>query len=305
MLAWLQRAWVLVLVAGAATAASLLVIADFPWWLALAGAVAALNLHAWLLAIEFALLARVRPGAGLPAPGPRRLLKAWWGEIWTGLQTFCWRQPFRSGRWPDRLPPSMPEGRRALLLVHGFVCNRGLWNPWLERLAATDTAYLAVDLEPVFGSIDHYVDRIDEAVRRLEAIGGGATKPVIVAHSMGGLAVRAWLRARGGADRVHSIVTIGTPHRGTWLARLAFAPNARQMRPRNPWLEALAAAETPQRRALFTCFFSHCDNIVFPASMAMLPGADNRHIEGIAHVDLAFHDLVMREVLSRLERTDA
>lgn len=293
----------LALVVLAAAAAAFAIDAGAPWWLAFALAVVVLNVHALLLAFEFALLWRVRPGAGVPDPGASRLIKAWCGEIWTGLLTFCWRQPFRSHRWPDRLPSGPASGgRRALLLVHGFVCNRGLWNPWFERLAARDVPYLAINLEPVFGSIDRYVGLIEAAVQRLEACGVGDVRPVIVAHSMGGLAVRAWLSSHDAGRRVHSIVTIGTPHCGTWLARLALTTNARQMRPRNPWLTTLDAGETQQQRALFTCFFSHCDNIVFPASMAMLPGADNRHVEGIAHVHLAFHESVIDEVLRRLER---
>ena len=47
---------------------------------------------------------------------------------------------------------------------------------------------------------------------------------------------------------------------------------------------ALAAREPAQRFERFTCFYGHCDNIVFPASTATLPGADNRHIAGHARM---------------------
>jgi triacylglycerol lipase len=295
MLAWLQRGLVLGLTVLAAVVGMLVLRAGAPPWAAALAAIAAFNVHALFLAVEFVLLSRVEPGAGLPRPRLSALLGAWWGEIWVGLQIFCWRQPFRSRAWPDGVAP-LQDGPHAVLLVHGFVCNRGLWNPWMRRLAAADIAYTAVNLEPVFGSIDRYVPIIEEGVRRLEAL--GCAKPIIVAHSMGGLAVRAWLREYRSEHRVHRIVTIATPHRGTRLARFALTPNARQMRPDSRWLLALAADETAQRRALFTCFFGHCDNIVFPASMATLAGADNRHVPGIAHVHLAFHASVIDEVLA-------
>jgi triacylglycerol lipase len=86
-------------------------------------------------------------------------------------QVFCWRQPFFSQRWPDHLPADA-QGRRGVLLVHGFVCNRGVWNPWLQRLHARDVPFVAVNLEPVFGSIDDYVGILEQAVRRLEAATG-------------------------------------------------------------------------------------------------------------------------------------
>lgn len=302
MLARLQRLWVLLLATLAVGGTAWLIGIGVPWWIAVPCGVLIFNLHAALLAFEFFWLARVDPGEGLPRPSPRALCTAWWGEIWTGLQTFCWRQPFLASAIRDRLStPAVP--RRAVLLVHGFVCNRGLWNPWMKQLTAGDVPFIAINLEPVFGSIDRYVSTLDDAVRRLEALGG--PPPVIVAHSMGGLAVRAWLRDQGADHRVHSVVTIGTPHRGTWLARLALTANARQMRPASPWLRALNAEEPSSRRALFTCFFSHCDNIVFPASGAALPGADNRHVAGIAHVHLAFHRSVIDEVLRRVDAVAA
>jgi triacylglycerol esterase/lipase EstA (alpha/beta hydrolase family) len=168
----------------------------------------------------------------------------------------------------------------------------------MRRLSEFDAPFGAIDLEPVFGAIDGYVRPIDEAVAQMQALTG--RPPVIVAHSMGGLAVRAWLRDPRAEQRVDSVVTIGAPHDGTWLARFAVTANARQMRRSSPWLRSLSAGESIQRRALFTCFFGHCDNIVFPASTAMLAGADNRHLPGVAHLHMAFHPAVYAEVLGRL-----
>ena len=62
------------------------------------------------------------------------------------------------------------------------------------------------------------------------------------------------------------------------------------------WLASLAAQEPAGRRALFTCFYSNCDNVVFPASTATLAGADNRFVAGRAHVTLASDPVVMAEV---------
>jgi triacylglycerol lipase len=297
MLARLQQAWVAMLFTVAILCAGTVLKSGWPWWLAMACAGVVLNVHAVLLAAEFALLSRVNPGAGVPRPGAAALLAAWWGEIWTGLRVFCWRQPFRSNSLPNRLERSASD-KRGVVLVHGFICNRGLWNPWMHRLRRMDAPFVAVNLEPVFGPIDGYVQPIDEAVARLAALTG--RPPIIVAHSMGGLAVRAWLRERQADNRVHSVVTIGAPHGGTWLARFAVTANVRQMRRSNQWLRSLAAGESAQRRAKFTCFFGHCDNIVFPAAAAMLPGADNRHVPGVAHVHLAFQPVVYDEVLRRL-----
>jgi hypothetical protein len=101
---------------------------------------------------------------------------------------------------------------------------------------------------------------------------------------------------------VHRILTLGSPHAGTWLGRFSHAENGRQMRLGSPWLQALGAQETPALRRLFVCWYSHCDNIVFPASTAALPGAQHRFVPGVAHLQMALHPLVMHECMQEIAR---
>jgi triacylglycerol esterase/lipase EstA (alpha/beta hydrolase family) len=155
-------------------------------------------------------------------------------------------------------------------------------------------------MEPPFTAIDGYVAQIDAAIERAAHATGLA--PLLVCHSMGGIAARAWWRAHAAtaATRVHGVVTIASPHHGTFTARLARAHNARQMRQDSDWLRALAATETDGRRGRFTCFYSHCDNIAMPASTGALPGADNRHVDGQPHVALVHAPEVWAEVMRRV-----
>jgi len=292
MLARLQQAITIGLVLAAAAWAGYFVRTGSPAWAA-GGALLILFGYALFLGAEFIMLWFVSRGDAVPQASAAQLAAAWWGEVLTAPRVFCWRQPFRSNAIRDFLPSD--SGRRGVVLVHGFVCNRGLWTPLMVRLRAERVPFIAVNLEPVFGSIDHYAGIIDAAVRRIESVTHQA--PVIVAHSMGGLATRAWLDAHSGDDRVHRVVTIGTPHRGTFLGGFAQTPNSRQMRLNSDWQRQLASREPAQRFGRFTCFYGHCDNIVFPASTATLPGADNRHIAGCAHVHMAHHEDVFNEVL--------
>lgn len=261
--------------------------------LAVVGALLILFGYAAFLAVEFIMLWFVNRGDPAPRATVQQMLRAWAGEVVTAPQVFCWRQPFRSRAVPDFLPAS--SQRRGVVLVHGYVCNRGLWNPMLLQLRDRGVPFVAVNLEPVFGSIDEYVPIIDAAVRRLSSQTGMA--PVVVAHSMGGLAVRAWQASPHASLEAHRFITIGSPHRGTFLARFGHTPNAQQMRLKHAWHVGLLSTEPPERFARFTCFYGHCDNIVFPASTATLPGADNRHVAACAHVHMAHHDEVLNEVL--------
>lgn len=263
-----------------------------------AGAAAFGASYAAVLAVEFALLRCAHRTDAAPRASATQLIRAWCSEVRAAPLVFCWRQPFLSARWPDHLPDAA-HGRRGVLLIHGFFCNRGVWNRWLQRLTALNVPTVAVNLEPLFGSIDNYVPVIDVAVRTLERCTG--LPPLVVAHSMGGLALRRWWAVQADPARVQWALTIATPHRGTWLARFGTTRNARQMRQHSQWLLALAASEPASRAGRFTCFFGNCDNIVFPPSNATLPGADNRHLAGVPHVHMVDHDTPWQALLEQLD----
>lgn len=252
------------------------------------------------LALEFLFMRQIGKDDSVPRPTWQELLSAWWVECWVAPQVFCWRQPFRSNAIPDQLSPdAVIHGRRGVVFVHGFFCNRGFWTPWMVRLQGSGHAFVALDLEPVWGSIDDYAPKIEAAVQQVTRATG--RKPLLVCHSMGGLAARAWLKQMKAEARVHHVVTLGSPHHGTWLARFGHGHNGRQMRVLSDWHVQLDHQMPADRHALFTCWYSNCDNIVFPASCAILAGADNRLVRGAAHIQLAFLPKVIDASLAWLE----
>ncbi|WP_163511484.1 lipase family alpha/beta hydrolase [Fodinicola acaciae] len=65
------------------------------------------------------------------------------------------------------------------------------------------------DIRRSAGELSTFVDRV--------LAGTGASKVDIVGHSQGGLMPRQYLKFNGGADRVHTLVTLGATHHGTTL----------------------------------------------------------------------------------------
>ncbi|MDN3922695.1 esterase/lipase family protein [Roseateles violae] len=249
--------------------------------------------HGLVMLGMFLSLLRINRGAN----GIVSLLRAWARELWVCERVFGWQQPFAEHREPDFVPAH--GERRGVLLLHGYTCNRGLWNGWMRRLRQRGHPFIALSLEPAFGSIDAYVEAIEAAVQRLTASSG--RPPLIVAHSMGGLAARAWWRRHGAPGRVQRVLTLGSPHGGTLTARFSPALNARQMRPGSAWLAELAGSEARAPGAGFDCYYSAADQIVCPAPTAVLDGSRAVALAGVGHLALVFERRVFEDVLRLLD----
>lgn len=317
--AGLRQTAVAVQLAGALGCAGLLVnLADWPWYAALAGGIAAtLLLFALTVALAFAVTLSGFGTAGAlalppeaqalrratPPLGPWRALACYARECHAVFRMFNWLQPFRSGL-PVAASPTAPAGavRPPLLLVHGYGCNHAIWLDMLPALAAAGYRCEAIDLEPVLGDIDDYGRAL---LARIEAIYRNEGRaPLLLCHSMGGLAARSALAhaRRDGAPANHAgIVTLGTPHRGCTLARYGSGINAAQMRCGSGWLQALAAAETARERARMVSVFSWHDSIAGPPGTAWLAGARHIALSGIGHVSLLRDPAAARAAVQALD----
>jgi triacylglycerol esterase/lipase EstA (alpha/beta hydrolase family) len=269
------------------------------WPLALAaGALIMLLLRVAITANNFMLTARF--ASATPASfrlGLAARARLFGEEFMATLLYSSWYMARASAR--ERIYPD--SGQAPLLLLHGYGCNSGYWAHLTPLLDAARISYATLDLEPVLGAIDDYVPLVQCACVSL-CTKTNEPKIVIVAHSMGGLVARAYLRAHGDACIAH-IFTLGTPHQGTSLASFGVGPNAAQMRrspvgdaPQSGWLQALAASESDATRALITSLFTHHDNIVAPQTSSLLPGARNIELGGVGHVAMGRN----RRVLARL-----
>ena len=101
-------------------------------------------------------------------PGEHAAL--WWrslvGEVAAGIRVFVFRQPW-SAATPGVLPATASPTRIPVVLVHGFLCNHRIWDDVAAALRAQGHPVLAVDLEPLFVSIDRYAPVVEDAVNAL------------------------------------------------------------------------------------------------------------------------------------------
>lgn len=187
-------------------------------------------------------------------------------------------------------------GGPVLLLQAGYVNNGAVWFFTARALERNGFRVFTMD-QPVFASIDTMggllATRVDEVLQLT-----GEQNLTLVAHSMGGLVCRAYLRQFGGA-KVRQLVTLGSPHHGTFHAYMAGGANGLQMRPGNPWLVKLG--DTPVT-VPFTSIFSVHDTVVSPQQSSSMTSAVNVQVSAIGHVSMPSGKAARRFLLSTLER---
>lgn len=262
---------------------------------------------ALLLPLATTLLVVIASGIKSRAPGANAL---WWrsllSEYRASVRVFLWQQPrakhFGVQLAPAGLPPSSSstvKSRIPVLLVHGYLCNQRVWDVMTRSLRRAGHPVMALNLEPLFASIDSYAPRIEQAVMEL-CRQTGAEKVALIGHSMGGLAIRAWMRAYG-SNHVARVITLGTPHVGTQIARHTRTTNGKQMAWQSAWLQALAASETAATRSLMRIGLTPQDNIVYPQREQALEGVPITVFEGLGHLELCLSSAVIVWVLQQLD----
>jgi len=176
-----------------------------------------------------------------------------------------------------------------VVLLHGYAQHPANFL-WLARRLERDgwRHLYAVAHTPVGGDIERSARRLGETLDRVRRT-AGASRVDIVAHSMGGLVARAYIRARGQASGVGRLITLGTPHQGTEIfPRFRLDPMVGQMRPGSPLLARLAADDPVPRLADCISIYSADDAVVVPASRGYYPGAFNVEVRGLGHLSLLF-----------------
>jgi len=197
------------------------------------------------------------------------------------------------------------NARHPVLLVHGYAATESVWTPLRRALTGAGFGHivsltynsLATDPEAVAAELTH------QALRALTAT--GAPRAHLVGHSLGGLIVRCALaRSAALGSQTASAVTIASPHRGAYLARIAPGRCARIMqRGPGPCLPEAHA----QRPVRWLAYYSDGDRVVPPASARLDDprfGAANLLIPGCGHLTICRDVRLIRSLVPELIRSE-
>ena len=229
--------------------------------------------------------------------GPAASIRLFWDEMCAiarsgpRMALYCWVMP----------EPAPAPARTPVLLLHGVLCNAGAMHGLRGDLLARNIGPVyALSYGPPLASIETFADQV---AAKIDAIldATGASRVAIVGHSMGGLVARAYLR-RYGAQKVASVMTLGTPHHGSVHAWLVPGVSRAQLRPGNAWLAELNRSEGLPDGVRLVSLWSWHDSMVAPQTSARLAGADNIVLAGIGHNALLGDRSVFALVAAELAR---
>ncbi|HEY5822213.1 MAG TPA: alpha/beta fold hydrolase [Propionibacteriaceae bacterium] len=195
-----------------------------------------------------------------------------------------------------------------ILLVHGIVDNHSIFTVMdrtlrrrgFQTVSSYDYGVLTRDVRAASEALGDAIEKV--------AANTGYEQIHVIGHSLGGLIARYYVQRLGGDAFVHTLVTLGSPHHGTTLARAApFLPLVRQLTPGSGVIRELAEP-APDCRTRFIAFHSDLDHLVVPHRNARLEHPDlnvrNVAVRGVGHMSMPHNGGIAFQIASALRELD-
>jgi pimeloyl-ACP methyl ester carboxylesterase len=194
-----------------------------------------------------------------------------------------------------------------ILLVHGMIDNRSIFTLLRRGLVRRGFGRVAsINYSPLTTDVRVAAARLAEEVEALVAE-TGYERIHVVGHSLGGLIARYYVTRLGGDARVHTLVTLGTPHGGTFNAYALPSNLCCQLRPGSDLMRELSAG-VPGCRTRFVAYWSDLDQMVFPQRNASLVHPDltirNVQMHALGHMSLPNSGIVVHGISTTLAHLD-
>jgi len=194
-----------------------------------------------------------------------------------------------------------------ILLLHGLVDNRSIFTVLRRalrrrgfgRIWTMNYHVLTHDVRVAAQRLAATIEAVCEQT--------GYERIHVIGHSMGGIIARYYVQRMGGDARVHTLVTLGSPHGGTRAAHLLPRGVCRQLTPRSDVIAELAQPAAGCRTR-FVSFWSDLDGLISPKASARIDHPDlsarNVFVRGVGHMSLPIDGRVTREIAATLAQLD-
>jgi len=193
--------------------------------------------------------------------------------------------------------PASASAQDPILFVHGYVESASLWNTMIANFEKDGYPKSYLSAYSYNTSQSNKIDA-EEVKTKVEALlkSTGATKVDIIAHSMGSLNSRYYIKNLGGESKVDDWVSLGGPNHGTETANFCFSASCVEMRVGSTFLKELNATDETPGAVNYGTWWSPCDEIINPDSSVALTGATNTKTACISHTALTTDSTVYGQV---------
>jgi triacylglycerol lipase len=194
--------------------------------------------------------------------------------------------------------PASSLAMDPILFVHGYVESSSLWKSMIAKFEKDGYPASYLGNYTYNTSQSNKVDAEKEVKPRVESLlkATGATKVDIIAHSMGSLNSRWYIKFLGGESKVDDWVSLGGPNHGTSTANFCFSASCVEMRAGSTFLNELNAGDETPGTVNYGTWWSPCDEIINPDSSVPLSGATNTKTACISHTALTTDETVYSQV---------
>jgi triacylglycerol lipase len=196
------------------------------------------------------------------------------------------------------LTPASSLAQDPILFVHGWSESATLWNTMIGRFEKDGYPKSYLSAYSYNTSQSNKVDAEKEVKSHVESLlkTTGATKVDIIAHSMGSLNTRWYIKFLGGESKVDDWVSLGGPNHGTETANACTQTACIEMRVGSTFLSELNAGDETPGIVNYGTWWSPCDEIINPDESVVLSGASNHKTACLTHNALTTDETVYKEV---------
>jgi triacylglycerol lipase len=195
------------------------------------------------------------------------------------------------------IAPASSLAQDPILFVHGWTESSSLWNTMIGRFEKDGypSSYLSAYTYNTSQSNKIDAEEVKSHVESLLKT-TGATKVDIIAHSMGSLNSRYYIKNLGGESKVDDWVSLGGPNHGTETANACGQTACIEMRVGSTFLKELNATDETPGAVNYGTWWSPCDEIINPDESVILSGASNHKTACMTHAALTTDETVYKEV---------
>jgi triacylglycerol esterase/lipase EstA (alpha/beta hydrolase family) len=195
------------------------------------------------------------------------------------------------------MSPAAASAQDPILFVHGYLESSSLWKTMTSRFEKDGYSKSFLSAYSYNTSQSNKIDA-EEVKSRVESLlkTTKASKVDIIAHSMGSLNSRWYIKFLGGESKVDDWVSLGGPNHGTETANFCFSTSCVEMRVGSAFLKELNEGDETPGTVNYGTWWSPCDEIINPDSSVALTGATNTETACISHTALTTDETVYTQV---------